>query len=55
MKGSIRFLLGLLIVFGAVGGMEHETATMSEGILLSIIGLISMFSGVNAMNEQEKM
>jgi hypothetical protein len=50
MKGSIRTLLGFLIVYGAAGGMDFGTATITEGILLSIIGLGIMYSGVKAMN-----
>lgn len=52
MKGTIRILLGMLIVFGAVGGMEHETATLTEGMLLSILGLAIMGWGVVAANSQ---
>ena len=52
MKGTIRILIGLLIVFGAVGGMEHETATLLEGSLLSVLGLGIMAWGVAAANAQ---
>jgi len=52
MKGSIRTLVGLLIVFGAVGGIDAESATLLEGFLLSLIGLGIMYSGVNAMNKE---
>ena len=50
MKGSIRTVLGFLIVFGAVGGMDAGSATFTEGLLLSVIGLSIMYSGVKAMN-----
>lgn len=52
MKGTIRILLGLLIVMGAVGGMEMETATMGEGILLALGGLGIMAWGVEAAKEE---
>jgi len=52
MKGSIRTVLGFLIVFGAVGGMDAGSATFTEGLLLSIIGLGIMYSGVTAMNKE---
>jgi hypothetical protein len=52
MKGSIRTVLGFLIVFGAVGGMDAGSATFTEGLLLSVIGLGIMYSGVVAMNKE---
>lgn len=53
MKGSIRFMLGLLIVAGAVGGIETESATLLQGIVFSVIGLAIMFSGANALKENQ--
>lgn len=53
MKGSIRILLGILIVFGAVGGMEHETASLLEGSLLAVVGLACMAWGVSACNREQ--
>jgi hypothetical protein len=50
MKGSIRTVVGFLLVFGAVGGMDAGSATFTEGLLLSVIGLGIMYSGVKAMN-----
>jgi hypothetical protein len=50
MKGSIRMIVGLLVTLGAVGGMEHETATLLEGTIAAVIGLAIMASGVKAMN-----
>jgi len=50
MKGSIRVIAGLLIAMGAVGGLDAGSATLTEGILASIIGLAIMASGVKAMN-----
>jgi hypothetical protein len=51
MKGSIRAIVGFLIVFGAVGGLEHDP---SSSVLLAtsaaVVGLLLMYSGVRAMN-----
>jgi hypothetical protein len=53
MKGSIRILLGILVVFGAVGGMEHETASLLEGSLAAVVGLAIMAWGVSACNREQ--
>ena len=53
MKGSIRAIVGFLIVFGAVGGMEHDpTVSIGMAALVAFIGLAIMYSGVSAMKEQ---
>lgn len=51
MKGSIRTIAGFLIVFGAVGGLDHDP-TVSIGLMafIAAIGLAIMYSGVSAMN-----
>lgn len=49
MKGSIRFILGLLIVFGGVGGIETNEEILAP-VIASIVGLVIMASGVKAMN-----
>lgn len=49
MKGSIRFFVGLLIVFGAVGGMDNPENPVMAGIALAVVGLGLMYSGVKAM------
>ena len=51
MRGSIRAFVGLIVVFGAVGGID--TATDGELLIttaLAIVGLAIMYSGVRAMN-----
>jgi hypothetical protein len=50
MRGSIRALVGFLIAFGAVGGIENGEPLMT-GVLLALAGLGIMASGVSAMNE----
>jgi len=54
MQGSIRLVLGILLVFGGVGGMDAETATELQGILISFAGLLIMWSGARAMNRETK-
>ena len=49
MKGSIRLFVGLLIVFGAVGGLDTESATLTQGLILAAVGLGFMYSGTKAM------
>lgn len=52
MKGSIRLAVGFFMVFGAVGGMDTATDNQLVYLLpLAILGLVSMASGVKAMNQ----
>ena len=52
MRGSIRMLVGFLIVFGAVGSIEIDpNANLMIEMILAGAGLALMFSGVNAMKE----
>lgn len=39
----IRFVTGIIFVFGSVGGLEQNTATLTQGILGSLFGLALMF------------
>ena len=49
----IRFILGLMLVFGAVGGLDHGTdAEMPIQILIAIGGLVLMYFGSNKMSEK---
>lgn len=52
MKGSIRFIVGFLIVFGAVGGIENSVSNVAllGGILIAALGLGIMASGTKALN-----
>jgi|688.fasta_scaffold737272_3 hypothetical protein len=52
MRGSIRFVLGLLIVFGAVGTLEvnHDASLLTQGIVAAL-GLMLAKSGVDALGE----
>ena len=52
MRGSIRMLVGFLIVFGAVGTIEvNPDADLLVQMIVAGAGLALMFSGVNAMRE----
>lgn len=47
MKGTLRTIVGLLVVFGSVGGMD--TATDRQLLILlpvALMGLAMMYSGV---------
>jgi len=52
----IRFMIGMLLVFGSVGGLEQDTATFTEAILGSLLGLTLMFwvlPKLNALADEE--
>ena len=49
MAGSIRCFVGLLICFGAVGGIDNNSPLLAC-VALALVGLASMYSGVSAMN-----
>ena len=49
MKGSIRLVVGFLIVFGAVGGMDNPENPVMVGLALAVVGLGLMYSGAKAM------
>ena len=50
MRGSIRAILGLLIVFAAAGGLDNATdAQLLPCVVIAAVGLAIMASGVYAM------
>jgi hypothetical protein len=53
MKGSIRFVAGLLLAVGAVGGIEFSVtdAEFLQSTALAVVGLAIMYSGVSALKE----
>jgi hypothetical protein len=52
MRGSIRAIVGLLVVFGVAGGIDTATnEQLLALILVAAAGLGLMASGVSAMNE----
>lgn len=54
MRGSIRAIIGLVVVLGAAGGIDN--AVDGELLLVTsvaVLGLLLMFSGVSAMKGQQ--
>ena len=52
MRGSIRAIVGLVVVFGAAGGIDTATnEQLLACILVAAAGLGLMAAGVSAMNE----
>jgi len=50
MKGSIRFFVGLIMVFGAVGGMENSSdVELPIQLAFAALGLFAMYSGSKVM------
>ena len=51
-RGSFRMLVGFLIVFGAVGGIEmNPDADLLVQMVIAVAGLAIMLTGVSAMRE----
>ena len=38
----IRIVIGLIMIMGSAGGIEMDTATMTQALLLAIAGLCIM-------------
>ena len=53
-NGMIRFVLGMFIVFGAVGGLEADTASWTEFGLATLLGFVLMLWGLGKILEQEE-
>jgi hypothetical protein len=52
MKGSIRLIVGLLIVYGAVGQSDFDPSTPAlQTLLVASLGIGIMFWGVRAMKK----
>jgi hypothetical protein len=50
MKGSIRAFVGFMLVFGAVGALDHDpSASVFTATMVALAGLAVMYSGVRAM------
>lgn len=51
--GTIRLILGMILVFGAVGGMDDPALVdhFAEQMLLAILGLTLMFWASKAINK----
>ena len=52
-KGTIRFFLGFLIVFGAVGTLDADpSASLLVQMGLALVGLAIMASGAKALKNK---
>jgi hypothetical protein len=52
MPGSIRFIVGLLLAWGAVGGIDSATgAGLVLLVAVAVAGLALMYSGARALQE----
>lgn len=45
----IRFILGLVITMGAVGGMEDPATPLLAAVALAAFGLYLMYAGSNKL------
>lgn len=54
MQGSIRMLLGFIVVLGGVGGMDTVATgeILTPSLAIAVVGLLVMWSGCYAMNKQ---
>lgn len=54
MKGTIRILLGLVLVLGGVGGIENnnEVALPLDSLGIAVLGLFLLAWGAYATNQQ---
>ena len=53
MKGTIRVLLGFVLVMGAVGTLDYDpSASVLQQMVIAAVGIISMRSGVRAMEKE---
>jgi hypothetical protein len=51
MKGSIRTMVGLLVLFGVAGGLDTATdAQLFPLVVIAVVGSLIAYSGVRAMN-----
>jgi hypothetical protein len=52
MRGSIRVIVGLLVVFGVAGGIDNATdSQLLTLLMIAAAGLGLMASGTNAMKQ----
>lgn len=52
MPGTIRVVVGLLVTLGSAGGMDSATdAQLLALVVLSALGLLTLYSGVKAMQQ----
>jgi hypothetical protein len=53
MKGSIRIIVGLVLLMGAAGGLDKALDSQLPSLLLvAVLGLVILTSGVRAVKSQ---
>lgn len=52
-KGSIRVILGLILIMGGVGAIEQSANISVISLIICAIGIYSMYSGANAFNSSK--
>jgi hypothetical protein len=50
----IRFILGLVIVMGAVGGMEDPANSLLPLVAIAFVGLAIMSAGIIKLNKDNE-
>ena len=55
-QSAVVFFAGLLLTFGAVGGIEHslDTADFAASWLLAVIGLAVMYLGAEGLGRSDR-
>lgn len=48
----IRFFVGLIVVMGAMGGMDNPENNLLACVAVAVVGLAVMSVGVSAMNRR---
>lgn len=48
--GLLRFMLGLVLVFGAAGGLDDPTAPVFTLLAIAVVGIALMYWATVAMN-----
>jgi hypothetical protein len=51
----IRFVLGFLIVFGVVGGLDADTINIGLASLVATLGLLLMLWAVSTLNKENEI
>ena len=53
MRGSLRAILGLVVLMGVAGGLDNATdAQLIPLLIMAIIAMGFLYSGVRALGEQ---
>jgi hypothetical protein len=55
-QSAVVFFAGLILTFGAVGGLENslDTAELAGSVLLAVIGLAAMYLGAEGLGRSDR-